>query len=400
MKKEDILMGVREWQRFEIAKRLIKREWKETEASEALGLSTRQIRRIKKRVKQEGAKGVQHRLKGKPSQKKIPQKVSSSIEKLYQETYEDFNISHFGEKLSELHSITYSRETIRQILLKAGIWKKRNKRRKHRKRRERRPREGEMLQMDGSHHKWLEDRGQKLVLIGAIDDATGTVPYAEFFDIEGTKAYLKVLREIVKKKGIFQSLYVDRAGHFFVNNTKKRREESQRGRDILTQIGRAMKELQVHMIPAYSPQAKGRIERLWGTFQDRLLKEMRLINITTKEEANKYLHREFLSFFNRKFQKPPREPQSAYLPLPPDINLSDIFCLKETRTVQKDHTISYHNTIYQLLPTKGYRGIAGAKVEVLESLSGKIRVKYRNTSMKIQRLPDTTTIPKEKKEIA
>jgi len=354
------------------------------EAAIVLLLSERQVYRLKKKVRDGGPVGVIHGNRGRSPSTAKPLAFRERIRALYQDKYVGFNVSHFTEKLVE-EGIEVSRETVRKELMSCGLITK-VKKPKHRQRRERMPKEGMLLQMDTSEHDWLMGRGPHMELIAAIDDATNEVPYALFVKSDNTVNNMLVMKEIVKRKGIPFGFYVDGASHFFTTRhggTHVRIKEEQEE----TQVERAIKELGSNLIPAGSPQAKGRVERLFGTFQDRLVSEMNLREISSLEDANDFLHREFLQDYNKRFTKAPQLAESAYIPLLGDKDLDSIFCLKYPRVVRADNTISYKGRVFQILPSPTRIGYTRAKIEVQEWLDGSIHVQYKDQELSIKEIP-------------
>lgn len=324
------------------------------------------------------------------------QKILSrdTIDYLYQEKYTGFNISHFTEMLAEREEIFMSRETVRGILLEKGSYEKKKKYPKHRSFREPMPKEGMMIQFDTSDHDWLQARGPKMKLIGGIDDASKDVPHAQFALKDSLEANMAVLKTIIEKKGIPLSLYVDKDSKFITIRHGGLHVNIKRDQQK-TQMQRAWDELGINVIYAESPQAKGRIERLWGTFQDRLISELRLEGVCTLEEANRYLHTVFLPRHNKKFIRKPRVEEKAYRPIPQGMDLSQILCIKDRRQVQGDNTIGYDTRIYQILPTETRFGFAKARVEVQKHLDGTIHIFYKG-----QELPFKPIIPQEDERYA
>jgi transposase len=351
------------------------------EAALILGLSQRQIYRIKARVEKEGMRGIIHRSKGKKAPRWLKEKIRDKIDHLYKTKYRGFNLTHMTEYLNEEEGIKVSRESVRQILLARGSYVKQRRYPKHLKRREPCPREGQMVQYDSSDHDWLEGRGPRLHLIGGVDDATGKVAGAKFVLADGVKENMEVFKGIVQRRGIPLSVYVDRDSNF--KTTRHQSMEYQlKGEYPCTQFARALEELGVRMIYAYSPQAKGRIERKFGVLQDRLCSELRLHNISTLEEANRYLRKEFIPKHNLMFSRRSKEPGSAYRPSPKALVLKEIFCLKEERTVARDNTISYQGKRFQILPNPYRISFVKAKVQVHEHLDGSIHIFYQNKKLK------------------
>ena len=351
------------------------------EAAEILGLSERQVYRIKARVEREGAGGVIHRSKGKSTPLWLTDKIRDKINHLYKTKYIGFNLTHMTEFLNMEERIRVSRESVRQILLEKGSYTKQRRYPKHRQWREPCSREGQMVQFDTSDHDWLEGRGPKLYLIGGVDDATSKVAWAKFVLTDGVKENMEVFKSMVRRRGIPLSVYVD-CGSNFKTTRHQSMEYQLKGEYPSTQFTRALEELGVRMIYAYSPQAKGRVERKFGVFQDRLCSELRLYNISTLEEANRYLWEKFTPKHNRMFSRTAKEPGSAYRPLPKGFSLKDVFCLKEERTVAGDNTISYKGKTFQLLPNEYRLSFFKAKVEVHKYLDGSINIFYQGKKLK------------------
>lgn len=351
------------------------------EAGEILGLSERQVYRIKARVGKEGAGGVIHRSKGKKTPRWLRERVRDKIDHLYRTKYRGFNLTHMTEFLNHEEGIKVSRESVRQILLEKGTYVKQRRYPKHRQRREPCFREGQMVQFDTSDHDWLEGRGLRLYLIGGVDDATSKVAGAKFVLSDGVKQNMGVFRDIVRRRGIPLSVYVDCGSNF--KTTRHQSVEYQlKGEYPDTQFARALRELGIRIIYAHSPQAKGRIERKFGVFQDRLCSELRLHKISTLEEANRYLWEKFIPQHNRMFSRTAKEPGSAYRSLPKGFSLKDVFCLKEERTVAGDNTISYHGRSFQILPNQYRLSYCKAKVKVHEYPDGSINIFYQSKKLK------------------
>lgn len=320
----------------------------------------------------------------------IDMAIREQVVELARSKYQGFNQQHFTEKLSEQESILLSRSTIRRILLRQGMSSPCKRRApRHLSRRERYPQAGMLLQVDGSPHCWLEGRGPKLCLIGAIDDATNEVPYAHFQDQEDARGYMQMLQGITLSRGIPLALYHDRHSIFKVNDdTLPSLEEQLTGKEPLTQVGRLLEELGINSIAANSPQAKGRVERLWQTFQDRLVSELRLAGARTREEANRILE-EFLPEHNRKFMVKAREPGSAYREMPPGFKAEEFFCFKYPRVVGTDNVVRFGQQRLQVLPTPERQSYARCRVEVQVRLDAGIAIYYQGKPL------DTNPAPLE-----
>jgi len=340
------------------------------QAAQIIGISARQMGRWRKRWEEVGYDGLYDRRRGTPSPKRVPMETVAEVLRLYREKYEGFNVRHFHEKLVEEHGIVLSYTWVKTALQAAELIKKDRKRAVHRKRRPRRPVPGMMLHVDASRHRWLGD-GSWHDLIVVMDDATSEIYYAQLVEEESTRTVMSALREVVEKKGLFCSLYSDRASHFF--HTTKAGDLVDRQR--LTQIGRAMAELGIEMIAAYSPQARGRSERSYRTWQGRLPQELKLKEITTVEEANRFLREAYIKEFNRRFSVAATEKGSAFVS-PGGRNLDLIFCLQHERVVAKDNTVSLANKCLQIEPQKWLSTLAGCRVKVYEQLDGGLTIRY------------------------
>jgi transposase len=381
-------LTMQEAERYKVISEVEEGYLKAKEAAEILGLSERQVYRIKARVEKEGAEGVIHRSKGKKTPLWLTEKIKDKIDHLYKTKYRGFNLTHMTEYLNQEERIKVSRESVRQILLERGSYVKQRRYPKHRQWREPCLREGQMVQYDTSDHDWhefcvlrLEGRGPKLYLIGGVDDATSKVAWAKFVLSDGVRQNMEVFWGIVRRRGIPLSVYVD-CGSNFKTTRHQSMEYQLKGEYPSTQFARALEELGVRIIYAYSPQAKGRIERKFGVFQDRLCSELRLYNISTPEEANRYLWEKFIPKHNQMFSRTAKEPGSAYRSLPKGLSLKDVFCLKEERMVAGDNTISYQGKTFQILPNEYRLSFFKAKVEVHEYLDGSINIFYQGKKLK------------------
>lgn len=345
------------------------------EAGRVLKRSIRTIYRILSRVRKNGVKGVLHGNRGNRHASKYSDKLKVEVLNFARNRYRGFNDIHFMEQLKKNEGIEVKREVLRSWLRGSGLAPKRKRRRrKYRSRRERKDAFGMMIQIDASHHDWLEGRGPWMVLVGGIDDATNHI-WANFEGSEGTWGYLRLSRQIIMDRGVPVSFYSDR--HTIFHSTKEASIIDQlRNKMYLTQFGRAMDELGINLIKAWSPQAKGRIERAWGTFQDRLIAEMRLANIKDIDEANEFL-KTFLLDYNKRFTVKPKDTQSVFRKRPDLRDLDHIICLKKIRTVAKDHTVSFEGIILQIPPSSKWASIAGQKVNVLQLNDGSIEIHYK-----------------------
>jgi transposase len=345
------------------------------EAAKLLRLSARQVKRLKQRCAPGEVGWVKHGNRGQTRPWRITERIRAKVLKLAGGKYTGFNDSHLTEKLQEVEGMELSRETVRRILRGAGRPSPQKRRPpRYRSRRERRPRKGMMVQTDASRERWLEERGPALTLIGFQDDATSEVLAARFqLECEDTVGYVRVLRAMVEEHGIPLSLYRDRHGAFQRNDNHWSEEELLVGQQSLTHLGQVLEDLGIEQIAALTPQAKGRIERLWKTFQDRLRSELRLAKAKTVEQANAVLAR-FVKEYNRKFAKAAREAGNDFRVLDKRVNRDRLFSLRYERTVGHDHTVSFGARILQLSPAAGQQGYAGKKVEVSHQLNGEVHV--------------------------
>ena len=349
------------------------------EGAAVLGISLRHFRRLLAGYRKEGVVALAHRNRGRKPANALGEEVTERVVDLALTKYSGVNQQHFTELLDEREGIRLSRSSVRNILLASGIRSPRKRRPpRHRSRRERYPKEGMLLQIDGSPHDWLQGRGPRMSLIGAIDDATGKVPYALFREQEDSQGYFVLLGEIVSRHGIPLAIYHDRHSIFEVSPDEGERQTIQEqlaGKPMLTQFGRLMVELGITPISARSPQAKGRIERLWGTFQDRLVSELRLAGISSLEEANRFLEG-FLDRYNARFAVPPEEPGSAYRSAQ-DLEVSTFFCFKYERVVGTDNVVRFGGRRLQILPSLDRLSYARCTVQVHEQIDGTLRVYYQ-----------------------
>lgn len=374
MEDKRFKVSMEDIRKYEVLQKLVAKEIKGYQAATLLGYSQVHISRLKKKLQKAGLPALIR--PSYPSPRKITQNIRDEIAKLYERIYWDFNILHFKDKLEEIHNIKLSYGTIRGILIEHNSHKPKKRKKVYRRRR-RMPKAGMLLQMDSSEHNWLPFIEKKWWLTAATDDATNEVPCAKLYSYDGVFNNMEVLRKIIEKKGLFYALYVDKASQF--NTTRYgglhvNVAPEQEG----TQIERALKELGITLILANSPQAKGRIENLFGTFQDRFIKEMRLAGIKNYEEANKFLELEFLPYYNKKFAHTEKGIESEYKKIPDGVNLDLIFCKKFERTVNNDNTIRFDGEIIQIPPSKYKISYAKCKVEVCLLEDGRIYILYQN----------------------
>ncbi len=395
MARKDIIMASqRELKRLHIVQKAIEGTLKRTEAAEVLSLSIRQTGRIIIRVKEEGPQGVVHRSRGRESNRKLPQEVKDQVLNLYRKNYEGFGPTLAQEKLLERDGIRISDETLRLWLIGAELWKKKRKGRQHRQWRPRKDRYGEMIQVDGSYHDWFEGRGPACVFMGYIDDATGKV-YGRFYEYEGTIPAMDSFRRYIRKNGLPMSLYMDK--HSTYKSTGKPTiEDELNGTEPVSEFGRALKELGVQLIHAHSPQAKGRVERLFNTLQDRLIKEMRLRDISSIAEANEFL-KEYLPIYNRRFAKKAAQTENLHRPIPKGLDLNRILCIKTERTVRNDFTIAHERKLYQI-----EEAVKTKKLMVEEYTDGSMAIWCKEQKVKFSQImirPEKPPKPKQQPTI-
>jgi len=371
-----VLLRMKEVNRLKVIEGCMDGRIKVEEAGRILGRTSRSVYRMIAKVREKGPGGILHGNRNKVSPRRIPDSVRKKLVALALGKYRDINDTHLCEILARAERIVMGRETLRGILRSGQVLPKRKvRRRKYRSRRERKEAFGMMLQIDASPHDWLEGRGRWLTLVGAKDDATGFV-WAHFEEAETTWSYLDLMEEVFKTHGLPLSLYSDR--HPIFHTTREPTIiEQLREMVPLTQFARAMDELGIQIIKAWTPQAKGRIERLWGTFQDRLVVELRLAGAKTLEQAREVL-REFLREYNQRFCVLPRQSAAVFRKGPAKATLHKILCLKETRVVKKDHTISFDGLVLQIPYSKQYPCMADRQAEVRQYRDGHVEIAYRD----------------------
>jgi len=390
--KERLTLNRKEQNRLIVLNQVEAKQLGMDQAATVLKISERQAWRLLAAYRREGAGGLAHGNRERKPVNALAERLRQQVIELAGSKYKGFNHTHLTEKLTECEDLHLSRSSVRSLLLQNGIPSPRKRRSpKHRSRRERYPQEGMLLQTDGSEHDWLEGRGPRFCLIGAIDDATGKAPYALFQEQEDTQGYMLMLQKIVLNQGIPLALYHDRHSIFDISEDKLPSiEEQLAGKEPLTQLGRLLKELEIESISAHSPQAKGRVERLWGTFQDRLCSELRLAGARTMEQANLVLAR-FLPEFNRKFAVAPQEPGSAYRSVPANFKPQEFFCFKYDRTVANDNVVRYEGHRLQVLASNYRISYSSCKVKVHLGLDGSLAVYYQGHCLETRPLPVEAT---------
>jgi len=373
-----IMASQEELRRLHVIQKVLEGGIKQVEAAEILSLSSRHIRRVVKRVQEEGNRGIVHRSRGRPSNRKIADQLKDKVIKLYRTSYKGFGPTLASEKLLERDGVSISDETLRGWLIEAGDWKKTRKRRRHRQWRERKGHRGEMVQIDGSHHAWFEDRGPECVLMGYIDDATGGV-FGRFYGYEGTMPAMDSFKRYIRKHGLPLKVYLDKHSTY-KSTAKPTIEEELSGVEPLSEFERALRELGVEVSHAHSPQAKGRIERLFRTFQDRVIKEMRLRGVKTIEEGNKFLEG-YLPLYNKRFSVRPREKDDVHRPLPRGMDLNSILCIKTERTLRNDFTVAHNHKLYQIEDAT-----KASKVIVQDRMDGSMIITYQGQALRFKEI--------------
>ncbi len=379
MNRETFALSQKELQRVAVISRCVKGELACARAAGLLCLSVRQIKRLKKRLREDGEAALAHANRGRPSHRRLPQAVRERIVQLARGTYAGFNDHHLCEKLVEHEGFSLSRETLRRLLRQHGLVSPRKRRAPtHRQRRVRSAQLAELVQLDGSPHDWLEGRGPLLTALGMQDDATGKILAAQFFPSETTFGYLCLLYQMVCRYGVPLALYGDHSGVFVRNDDYWSVEEQLAGKRQPTQFGRALQQLGISFLAANSPQAKGRIERLWGVLQDRLTSELRLAQAQDLDSANVVL-RQFVTDYNRRFARPPRDSQPAWRTAPE--NLDRICCFVHERIVSNDNVVQWEGRRFQIPQQARRFSFAGAKVQIYQALDGRVSLYYGQTRL-------------------
>lgn len=381
MAEQDMIrMSRREARRLHIIHQALDEQITQAEAARFIDISDRQIRRMIRRIREEGDEGICHRSRGKASNRRMPKKVKGRVLKLFKQEYADFNLAHATEKLSEVHGIAISDETLRLWLNEAEVPYKKRRVKKHRQRRKRKACFGELVQIDGSHHDWFEGRGPVCVFMGYIDDATGTV-YGRFYDYEGTMPAMDSMKRYIRQYGIPQGVYLDKHTTY-KSWAKPTVEEQLSGQEPMSHFEKSLAALEVEVIHANSPQAKGRVERLFKTLQDRLVREMRLLGIKRVDEANAFLD-VYLPKHNKKFRKEARLKANLHRPALHARDLDRIFCIREERTVKNDFTIAYEGKLYQIEQVT-----RAQKVTVEKRLDGSLHITYKGQDLRYRMITE------------
>ena len=371
--EDRVIMSVKELRRVHVIHQAMEKKLTQVKAGSLLGLTARQVRRLLQRMRAEGDAGLVHRGRGQPSNRRMPAPVKAMVLRLYARRYGDFGPTLAAEKLAECHGITLSAETLRQWLRARGVDHFMRRKRPHRAWRARRAHRGELVQLDGSHHDWFEGRGPQCVLMAYIDDASSRV-HARFYDYEGTIPAMDSFQRYIRQHGLPLAVYADKHTTY-QSSAQPTVEEQLAGKEPTSQFGRALGELGVELIPAHSPQAKGRVERLFHTFQDRVIKEMRLAKVATVDEANRFLAR-YLPIYNQRFAVPPAQPADLHRARPAQRDLARILSLHTTRVLRRDWTIAHHGQLYQV-----QTNVRATHVLVEERIDGSMRITHHGRAL-------------------
>ena len=372
-------MSMKEAKLLHLVQKAIEKRITQAEAAQMGGLSLRQLQRIIRRVRTEGDSGVCHHARGRKPNNQIPEAVKHKAVELCRERYQEFGPTLASEKLLEKNRIKVSVETLRTWLLEAGLAYRKRKKRPHRQWRERKSCRGAMVQLDGSHHDWFEGRGPKSVLMAFVDDATGEV-YARFYDYEGTIPAMACFKGYIKQYGIPQSVYLDRHSTYKSPVHYQTIEDQLEDRQLMSQFERSLQELSVTVIHAYSPQAKGRVERLFGTFQDRVIKEMRLAGVRSKDEGNAFLQT-YLPDYNRRYRVSPAKDTDMHRRFKDHRELDRILSIRTSRALRNDFTIAHDKKLYQIKDN-----IRAKKVTVEERTDGSMRILHNGQRLRYQEI--------------
>jgi hypothetical protein len=387
--EELLTMTSGELDRLRIIRQVLERNLRWGEAGRHLRLSTRQIGRLCARVRKEGNKGIIHRLRGHPSNRRLAGGILERVVELVRNHYPDFGPTFASEKLRERHGVRLSTSTLRRGMIAAGLWRCKSARITHRAWRPRRACVGELVQLDGSDHTWFEDRAPRCVLLSYVDDATSRLLYAEFVAVENTLTLLRTTKTYMERYGRPVAFYVDKDAVYRVNRQASIEEQL---KDIapLTQFTRAMQELGVDVIWACSPQAKGRVERGFQTHQDRLVKELRLSGISTMDAANRFLRAHYLPTHNRRFSVEPANFTDAHRPLLPKQNLDAILSVQTTRSIERDFTVRLKNRFFQLHASQPVRVRPTDSVLVEQRLDGTTHLRAKGRYLAAHPIPKPT----------
>lgn len=392
--EERLDMGMKERDRLHSIRNVLEGRITQAEAASILRQSERHVRRLCAKVRKQGDRALVHGLRGRPSNNRHDEDLlGQAISALHDPQWAGFGPTFAQEKLDELCGIKFGVTTVRKLMLRTGIWEARRRGTKHRAWRERRRCVGMLIQLDGSEHDWFEGRGPRCALIIYIDDATSTILYAKFVKVEDTLTLMRTTRDYLLRRGRPSAFYVDKDSIYTINR-QATIEEDLRDEQPMTQFTRAMAELGIEVILANSPQAKGRVERGFGTHQDRLVKELRLAGISTMEEANKFLQKVYIPKHNRRYAVAPADPVDVHKPLLPGHNLNAILSLQASRQVQNDFTIRYKNRFFQIEPEQPVRICRKADVMVHRRLDGSIHIVFKGKSLKFHPIPGRPVAPR------
>lgn len=375
MDEGELIVSQRDLHRMHVIRLTLEGRESVQRGAQLLGLSGRQIKRLRKKMRERGAQGLLHGNRGRKAWNRSAAKTVNKVLQFARGRYRGLNDTHLTEKLNEKEGVKLSRQSIRRFLRQGGIAAARKHRpKRHYKRRERKAQAGELLLWDGSPHRWLGESGPQWTLVVAIDDATGTLLHGVFSEQEDAQSYLTCLKQLLVGSGIPLSIYMDRHGIFKRNDDHWTLEEELAGERIPTQVGLALKSLGVQPIFALSPQAKGRVERLFGTLQDRLVSELRLAGIRTRNQAIAFVNGSFKTDFNRRFSKPPEQSQAAWRPLPRGLDVERICSFHYQATVGNDNAVRVAGVILDIPEGPNHKGYAKSRVEVRQLLDGRWRV--------------------------
>lgn len=383
----ELRMSMKERRRLELLARVRDKQVTLAKVAEVLALSYRHIKRLWKRYQQHGDAGLLHRLRGRPSARRIAEPKRQAILRRCEEQYDDFGPTLASEHLAR-EGLVVDHETLRRWLIESGKWQRRRKRAQHRQWRARKEHAGELVQMDGSQHDWFEGRRAPAVLMVMIDDATNRT-YARFFEGETTQAAMETFQRYTRRYGLPQALYVDLDSIYRVApGATLTVEEQLANQERLTQFGRAMKTLGVQIVPAYSPQAKGRVERRNGVLQDRLVKEMRLAGCCDLVSANAFLEKTFLPDLNRRFCVPAAQPADLHRAVPCGLKLAEVLSLEELRVVTRDWTVAWQGRWFQLTRQNSVLLAPGRRIVVRQLRDGKVQLLYQGQKLRWRELPE------------